>query len=220
MKYKKTALILLLAGILLSGCSSQTTNAFKEEHESLNNEKTSSGKDYMDVTIPDDHRFVYAEEDALLELLQNGTGVVYFGFPQCPWCRNAVPVIDEAAKAVNLEEIYYLNVYDIRDKKSLDSNGTIVTETEGSDLYNQILDILGDTLPEYQDLGDPSLRRIYVPLVMVIVEGEVVASHLSTVDSQEDPYVPLTQEQHDELYTIYTEMFSNIPGCGPQKYLC
>lgn len=216
MKSRKRQLLaglITAAALALAGCGG-SDDPFVNEYEELNGETNSSGTDYMEVDIPDDHRFVNASEEQIRELFEDGDGAIYFGFPQCPWCRNAVTVMDEAAKAVSLDEILYLNVFDIRDQKSLDDNGEIVVEEEGTDFYQYLLEEIGDYAPEYEGLEDPTHRRIYVPLVVIVVDGEVVGSHLGTVESQEDPYAGLSEEQHEELLDIYIEEFSKIPGCG------
>ncbi|MFN8049696.1 MAG: hypothetical protein U0P48_14145 [Ancrocorticia sp.] len=230
--FRRTALA-LAAGLMLASCSSggggeaagtgtsrPTNEAFITEYEELNGQESSGENTYMEMDIPDNHRFVTASEEQVRELLTDGDGAIYFGFPQCPWCRNAVPVMNEAAEAVNLDEIYYVNVYDMRDQKARNEDGEIVTDKEGTEFYYYLLEELGDQAPEYSSLEDPTERRITVPLVAVVVGGNVVTTHLGTVDSQEDPYVPLTTEQHDELLETYKTIFSRIPGCSEEELVC
>lgn len=207
----------VLISLLLTGCSQSESDAISEEYSELNGSTSSNAKEYLDVDLAEDHVFKNASDEEIINLLDNGTGAIYFGFPQCPWCRNAVPVMDEAAKSVHLDSITYLDVTDIRDEKHLDGSGTIITDESGSDFYQQILAALGDNAPEYEGLNDPTQRRIYVPLVVVVVDGDITGTHMSTVDSQEDPYVPLTTEQHDELLKTYQDLFSALPGCGVDR---
>lgn len=104
------------------------------------------------------------------ELLTDGDGAIYFGFPQCPWCRNAVPVMNEAAEAVNLDEIYYVNVpYHMRDQKARNEDGEIVTDRANTEFYYYLLEEIGDQAPEYSSLIIAHERRITVPLVAVVV---------------------------------------------------
>ena len=48
-------------------------------------------------------------EEEIFDIL-DGTGIIYFGFPECPWCRNAVPVLLDAAEEVGIEKIYYIYI--------------------------------------------------------------------------------------------------------------
>ncbi|HAL51974.1 MAG TPA: hypothetical protein DCP78_07040, partial [Sphingobacterium sp.] len=80
---------------------------FKQELESLN--KTNK----VPVQIPDNPRIVYATEQDVLEL---ENGIVLFGWPSCPWFRNAITPLLEFAQEEKAA-IYYLNIHDIRDLK-------------------------------------------------------------------------------------------------------
>ncbi|MDD3341075.1 MAG: hypothetical protein PHN72_02600 [Bacilli bacterium] len=184
---------------------------FKEEYAAYNNQKSKSGKQYKKVDMEEDNRFVYADMDQIKKVIK-GTGVIYFGFPECPWCRNAVSVLNDAAKQTDLSHIYYLNVFDMRDEKKLDENGNIVTTKEGTKEYKELLELLHDALPEYDGLKDPNIKRIYVPLVITFKDGKVIDTHLSTVDSQKDPYENLTEDQYKELLKKYTDAFTKIGG--------
>ena len=35
------------------------------------------------------------------------TAVFYFGYPDCPWCKEAVPILKEVAKQFH-DKIYYV----------------------------------------------------------------------------------------------------------------
>ena len=140
LKIKITAILMLvLLSILfiknLDAGMSQEENSdalkFKQEYESLN-EVRNGEKEYTSITIPDDNPMIYSSYEDIEKIITNGTGVIYFGFPKCPWCRNAVPVLIDAAKEVGLDKIYYFNALEIRDIKSLDQDGNIITEKEGT----------------------------------------------------------------------------------------
>lgn len=178
---------------------------FKKEYEDLNG-KQREGKDYKNQTIEieEENKIVYASQDDILKLFENGTGVIYFGFPDCPWCRNAVPVLIEAAKEEDIPKIYYYNAVSERDVKKLD-NGEIKTEEEGSTFYRQILDKLGDKASSYEGLEDDRIKRLYFPTVVFIKNGEIISLHEGTVSSQKDPLVALTEEEKLSLKNIYVK---------------
>lgn len=222
---KKTTLLfgVLIAGLLVLGACSQPgskTDEFALSYEALNGQKTSSGKEYMSLDFPDENVFETPSEEAVLKLLDEGTGVIYFGFPECPWCRSSILLMDEAAKAVKLESIYTVEVSEIRDTKRVDENGKIVTDKEGTEFYYKLLERLGNWAPEYNGLNDPTERRIHTPLVVVVVDGEIVASHVGTVEAHEDPFAPMTDEVRAEVLKVFKDMFSLIPGCGESATVC
>ena len=183
---------------------------FKEEYESLNSKKDSRGRDYIKVSIDEDNGMVYATYDELHKLLTEGTGVIYFGYPECPWCRNAVPMLLQAASNKGLDNIYYFNAKEIRDVKLLDEDGNIVTEKEGTKEYYELLNILGDHLGEYEGLNDDSIKRLYFPTVVFVRDGKVVGSHINTLESQIDPRVPLTEKQKEDLVNIYMDGIGKV----------
>lgn len=203
--------VLLAAALTFGACSTvdgSGDEAIAQEYADLNGTTTSSGQQYRDVHLPEDHVFTTVSEQEAVDFLRDGTGMIYFGFPECPWCRAAVPVMDEAAKSLDIDQIRYLNVLGTRDTRSLAEDGTVVIDEPGSDAYADIIAELGNFAPEYEGLNDPTQRRIYVPLVVAVEDGEVVGSHMSTVESQTDPFEPMTDAQHDELIGIYQDLFS------------
>ena len=210
MKKKILLLIVVLCVFSLLGCSKKDDYAskFKEEYESYNGKQTSSGKDYLKVEIPEENVIVYSSISEVLDIIKNKSGVIYFGFPTCPWCRNMVVPLLEAADSTSLDKIYYLNMYEERDTiKYVD--GEFITEKEASEGYYDLVNALSSILDDYivKDSDgiehNTSKKRIYVPLVVFIKDGEIVDYHANTVDSQVDPYVKLNDEEHESLYNIY-----------------
>lgn len=212
MNKKKIVIIvasLIVAILILITYKNQTRYTkdeikFKKEYESINNKKTEgSKKKALSITIPKDSNIKYIDSKEVIEILKNKTGVIYFGFPECPWCRNAIPVLINAAKCECIEQIYYFNALSIRDIKHLDDNGKIITDKKGTKDYYEIVKLLGDKLSSYDGLNDQSIKRLYFPTVVFVRNGEIVDIHSSTVESQTDPYIELTKAQKSELQEIY-----------------
>ena len=65
--------------------------------------------------VADDNRFVFASAGEVLEKFESGSGLVFLGFQQCPWCQQLAPIVDEAAKAEGLDKIYYLDIRHARE---------------------------------------------------------------------------------------------------------
>ncbi len=222
---KKTIkLFVIIIGVLLiSACGtkeSKTNDAkkFKEEYESLNGGVSSSGKDYLEVEIDEDNKVKYSSIKDIIKVLESGTGVIYLGYPECPWCRNVVPVLMRASNNTGIENVYYLNMHDVRDKMEVDSNGNVVTVEEGKEGYKDLLEKLDSILSEYtvkDDDGkeyDTGEKRIFVPTVIFVKNGKILDYHMDTVESQTDPYVGLNEDQEMELYDIYVKGIHKILG--------
>ena len=127
-----------------------------------------------------------------------------------------IKLLISAAESNNLEEIYYLNIMDIRDSLRVDDTGDIVVDKEGSKNYKKILKELDSILETYyvkDAMGNDvstNEKRLYAPTVIAVKKGKVVAHHVGTVTSQTDPYVELTKEQQEELYSIYSDLISKV----------
>ena len=161
---------------------------FKAEYEALNNEN-------VNINISKNNPIKYVTLDEVFDIIQNKTGVIYFGFPGCPWCRNMIPVLFEAAKNNNIDTIYYFNPRNV--KKS------------DNDEYNKLKEILNEYLSEDEN----GQKVLYVPDVYFIKDGKIVGHHLGTVDSQEEPTISLTEEEKNELLDIFNELFEKMVDC-------
>ncbi len=199
-------IVLLIIGITYYILNNNDSTKFKNEYEKLNNQKG-----YLDITIPKDNNVKYATFDETMDFLNNGTGILYLGFPECPWCRNALPVLLEAAKDNEIENVYYYNAKPIRDEKEL-KDGKIIIKKEGTKDYYKLVDKLKDHLGPYEGLDDESVKRIYFPTAVFVMGGKVVGIHIGTVDSQKDPSKGLTKKQKQELLDTYNQNIKKIYG--------
>lgn len=170
---------------------------FKQELENLN--KTNK----VSVLIPDNARIVYATEQDVLAL---ENGIVLFGWPSCPWFRNAIAPLLEFAEEEKAT-IYYLNIHDIRDIKEKDKEGKVVETKAGSAGYAAILAKFHDILNPYTAVGIDSIKRISSPTVLFIEKGKGVHKVVSTVVSQTDPKIKLDSTQREELKQRYRAYF-------------
>lgn len=184
---------------------------FKEEYEKLNGTASTSGKTYLTINIKSYNPFVYSSYDDIFKLLDEGTGVIYFGFPECPWCRNLVPVLSNAAIKSGVKEILYLNIKDDRDIKELTSKGKIKTTKEGTDNYEKLVKKLYDYLPVYNGLKDDTIKRVYLPTVVFVKDGKILGLEQSLEAFSKrvngDAYQEMTTEEKNALTKIFTDYF-------------
>ena len=124
----------------------------KEKNTNVDGKKFAA--EYTSVT--EDNVFVYRTIDEIINILEHGTGVVYLGFPECPWCTAYVPYLNEVAKTSSVDKIYYYNIYN--DRK------------ENNDNYKKLVDIL----KEYFKFDEEGNKRIYAPSVIAVKDGEIL----------------------------------------------
>jgi len=222
---KKIVLFLMIISLFfVTACSDRkeesTTDEkkFKEEYESLNGKKQGE-KEIMSIDISEDNRVEYVDSSEVLDILEKKTGVIYFGFPNCPWCRNIVPVLIDALHDTDFDHIYYANLLEERDTKKLDEEGRVVIEKEGSKNYQRILELLHDNLGSYEGLNDEKIKRLYFPTVVFVKNGKVEDIHIGSLDAQKDPYKKLTKKQYEELKVIYEKGITKIQSltCDTDK---
>ena len=192
---------------------------FKKEYEKLNNRvNTFNNKVYPEVNISKENVIKYSSYDEILEIVKGGTGVIYLGYPECPWCRNLVPTMLLAANEVEIDTIYYLNIKEDRDVLMLNDNKQIVTQKEGTKQYYELVEALSSILDDYVltnsdgEEVNTGKKRIYVPIVIFVKEGKIIGKHLDTVESQKDPYVLLNDVQQEELLLKLINLMSQVSG--------
>ena len=216
MKKAIKLIICVFALIIFTASCSNTQNEgavrFKNEYEALNGLTTPDGEHvYKNIKINNTVPIKYVESGDVVSLLSAGSGIIYMGFPECPWCRTLIPYIFEAYKESKCGAvIYYYNGLADRDVLSLSEDGDIVVEDAGKPEYHDIVRGLYDYLPPYGGLGDESIHRIYFPTTVFIKDSEIMAVHLVTVEGQESGYDELTQEQSSELKSILVEKMESI----------
>ena len=144
--------------------------------------------------VDEDNVFVYKNAKEIIQILENGTGVVYLGFPECKWCQAYVPYLDEVAKENNIDKIYYFNIREDREKNTAD--------------YKKIVELTSDFLL-YNDEGE---KRVFVPDVYVVLDGEILSHNNETSMITEDilPIDYWTDEKLDNLKKTLKEMFTPL----------
>jgi len=147
---------ILIGSIVLIGIISISILIYKkfENNNTILTDAERFKKEYSEVS--NDNVFVYSNIESVIKILENGTGVIYLGFPECQWCQSYVKILNEAAKENNIEKIYYVNI--LEDRKNNTKN------------YKKLIEILNDNLL-YDDEGN---HRIYVPDVTIVNKGNII----------------------------------------------
>ena len=141
-----------------------------------------SGDEFFCINKDFNHLDKYIDE--IINILKYGTGVVYLGFPECPWCQAYVKYLNETAKDANIEKIYYFNI--LEDRKN------------NTEKYQEIVSILGDNLQR----DDEGNLKVFVPNVSFVVNGKIIGNDYETsLDTKgfEKPSDYWTEEEVSEL---------------------
>lgn len=142
--------------------------------------------EYTNVTS--DNPFVYRNVDQIINILEKGTGVVYLGFPECPWCQAYVPYVEEVAKKVGIDKVYYFNIKE--DRKN---------NTEEYQKIVKILDV-------YLSNDDEGNKRIYVPAIIVVQNGKIVEFDDETSKDTKGYKTPEEYWKNENLDALKTKL--------------
>ena len=113
--------------------------------------------------LPEDNHFQVIAKDDLEDFMQHGTGILFFGFPECPWCQAYLPLAEEVLSSVDVTCRYY-NIY--ADKK------------QDRPFYDEIctlLESINDSGHEIVRYDNDGKQVVYMPLMMFIENGRIVS---------------------------------------------
>lgn len=144
--------------------------------------------------VDKDNLFVYRNSKEIIKILESGTGVVYFGFPECKWCQAYVPYLDEVAKKNKIDKIYYFNIKDDRENNTRD--------------YKKIVSLLDEFL-SYDEEGQ---KRVFVPDVYVVLDGKILShnNETSVITKNILPIDYWTDKKLNNLRKDLNEMFKPL----------
>ncbi len=147
-------------------------------------------------TLEDDEHVFYKKsmEEVVAMFEEKQSGIIYFGYPGCPWCEEALPVMNEVAKTKGLT-ICYAETYDGKEYQ-------LKGETK-----DKIYSYLDAFLSE-----DDGEKVMYVPFVVVVKDGVAVAANAGTVESHDAHERKMNDSEIVELTNIYQDMFDQL-GC-------
>ena len=194
---------------------------FRDEYSELNGKINEyNGKNYVNVSISDTNTVKYVSEEKAVELLKEGTGVIYFGFSTCPWCRSLISTLTKVAEEQK-ETIYYLDVLNIRSTYKIEDNKLNKTR-EGTKGYYQLLELLDNQLEEFyleDEAGnkfDTNEKRFYAPSLVAFNKGVITSIYVGTIESQKSGFDELNETQIEELEKIIT----NLINSKEEKEVC
>lgn len=151
-------------------------------------------------TVADNNTFVLKSLDETIKQLETGTGAIYFGFPECPWCQKYVEYLDQVARQHNVKVTYY-NIKKIRSDNTAE--------------YKKIISLLKDHGLDTDKNGQP---RIFVPELVIVKDGKVLSrdnsTSLNSSDKDGTPAEWWNEERIAQIKSKLTEMFKPLENCG------
>lgn len=175
---KKKIILILTVILMLVGCT-----------KSIDIELNAKKADMSEYVLLKDENHAFLKltlKESLRLFSEDGTGMLYLGFVNCPWCNRAVPILNDAAKESEAA-VYYVDMY-----------GDDVNKEDINILIVNISSLLGE---------DGSLS---VPLVIAIKNGNIVGHQLALGPSYNDYTQDVNEEQYNETKDIYLQLFEKL----------
>ena len=161
MKKTTTAVLIILfalSPVLFLQCRGKNTDTSNSEPWTPDSEKFAL--EYP--LVGSDNIFVYRSIEQTVEILENGTGIVFLGFKECSWCQLYAVFLNDVAQEMKMNRIFYC---DIREDRQ-----------NNTESYQRIVQLLHGQL-QYDDEGR---ERVFVPDVTIIDSGMIIARDFET----------------------------------------
>ena len=183
-------LLLILLSLTLCACQAptkSTTSTSKKacdvtSEEEKCNEKDNTKTNFNEINF----------DEVIQYFTQEKSGVLYFGFSSCPWCKEAKPILKKVAKDNGID-IQYVKVRD-------EEKNRLYTDEQKA--------IIEPYIQDYMSNNDEGILTLYVPLVLVVKNGKVIDGHEGTLESHDATERKMTNDEKEQLTKIYTKLMS------------
>lgn len=230
MKKKILLILLLTVGIInLTACNNQKgkvadAEKFKEEYESFNGKKNDYFE-YRNVSIDEKNPFIYTTAEDIVERIENKeTFIVYFGDPECPWCRSMIEQAIKSANENDIEKIYYVRIWNgfhneiLRDVYELKEDNPVI-KSKGTDAYYKLLNYFDELLEDYtltdenENIVKVGEKRISAPNFISIKNG-VAEELIEGISQKQKTYnSELTAEMIQDEKEIFDNFYAKTNMC-------
>lgn len=187
---KKRYILLMFLCVLISGCSFKGTDNISKDSYCDDGTGTCGFDNEKTNALDTDFMIKISMEDAIHKMEEKETAVFYFGYPDCPWCKEVIPILKEVSKQSS-ENLYYVQTRD--NKKEL-----LYTDEERKQLTFY--------LKKHMKKDESGDFKLYVPLVVRIENGNAVDGHLGTVENHDAHERKMNEQEKKEVTKIYKKI--------------
>lgn len=186
-------IVALLLTLVLIGCAENSSPRNTNDTCSLSNPGTCITGKKADMSgyegfTNKKHSFIEKNMDDVLRVFEEKkSGIFYFGYTDCAWCVDALPIMNKVASEQNVN-IGYIN---ISDKKAF---------------TNKQLQKVGIHMENYITKDEEDKYELYVPMVLVVEKGNITGIHIGTFENHDAYERNLSKEEETALEKIYKDM--------------
>lgn len=106
--------------------------------------------------ITDDNIYSYINAKDALEIMNTGSGIFFFAFPENSWSSTYADLLDDVAREYKVDKIYYYNFKNDR--------------SNNNHYYNNIVSLLDSYIPVLDD----GTKNIYAPTMVIVKNGSIL----------------------------------------------
>lgn len=224
-------LVFLLMGVIsLSVYDMKEKNVsdplkFKEEYEGFNGEKNDYFE-YRNLSITEKNPIIYSSAEEIVQKIENNeTFIVYFGDPECPWCRSVIEQAINSANENGISKIYYVRIWNgfhneiLRDVYELDKESPVL-KVKGTVSYYKLLKYFDKLLQDYTLTNKDNKtiqvneKRIFAPSFIYVKDGNPLQLVDGISKKQESYNSTLTEEILSEEKEIFDKFYQNTKVCS------
>ena len=197
---------------------------FKKEYESFNRKENDNFK-YRNLSIDKDNPFIYSNTKEIIKKVENKeTFIVYFGDPECPWCRSVIEQSIKSALNNNIKTIYYVRMWDgfhnekLRDVYEL-KNDKPVLKQKGTNDYYKLLKYFDNVLEDYTltDNNGNTIKvnekRIFAPNFIFVRDGKAEEIISGISEKQKDFNSKLNKEIKKDEEEVFDRFYQKVNTC-------
>lgn len=182
---KKLVALLLTFLLIITGCNTVEITKVDDDN------KTDAIKFHDDYKkVPKDNLYEYSTYDNVMDTIENGTGIIYLGFPSCVLCKEITPILNEVAKENKIDKILYYDFLDMR------KNNT--------EEYKKLEKLLSDYI--LKDESDD--KRISAPTVVFVKNGDIKGIYIGVINNKSEEII--TEEEKEDLKKNFSSLIKSI----------
>ncbi|MBE6158092.1 MAG: hypothetical protein E7160_04820 [Firmicutes bacterium] len=180
-------LMVFISVLFISGCEVKKTE-----------EVTDAEKFASEYSVDSDNPFKYTSISKVLDIFENGTGIIFFADSDCDWCVATAKVFTDALNYKNVEKVYYYNPKSIRDKNTKN--------------YKKLIKII----EEYVEKNEDDEPYLYLPDIYFVKNGKIIGHNNDTATMGGTVDEALSKKTKKELKDKYLELISeyNAKECS------
>ena len=108
-------------------------------------------------SVPEENLYVFSNASLVNDILNGRSGVILMSFPTNKWTDIYASILNDGAKEVGIDKIYYYNFLEDRDER------------------NATYETIVNKLSRYAYVNDEGKQNIYAPTILIVKKGMIIA---------------------------------------------